>query len=214
MHSQNRESPVRHVHPFITTAKPIIEIYPEYSAGTWAMDKMYDIKDKKLVDTFEQREENIQGYFEQFTEEKSLVFFYLNYDNPINPENKKYVLVGISTLQKFGPYQGFQGINGWQMEKYGNRAWTRYVQHKYADGLGVRIPYQEYFEAGKKPEQFKDIIVEISGELERQFKYVSRPLKDDDACELIQKTIESIKQVKKDGIVPGDWDNRLTVAQR
>lgn len=209
-----REMPHVHIHPFFKNAEEKFELLPECSAGTWAMDQMYDPKTRKLVADFDEREENITEYFSQFDEGKSLVFFYLNYDNPINSDDKKYVLVGISMLKKFGPYLGFDGLDNWQMNTAGNRVWSRYVRHNYDKGEGVRIPYQEYLYAGKKPDDLKPITVEITGELARRFKYVSRPLSDDDACELIQRTIEAIRQVKTDSIVPGDWDTRLAWLNR
>lgn len=203
------ETPHIHIHPFFDNAKPRPETFPEFSAGTWAMDQMYDPRTKQLVPEFEQREQNIKSYFDRFVEGKSLVFFYVNYDNPLNSDDKKYVLVGISRLKKFGPSLTFEGLNEWQLKTSGNRVWSRYVQHEYDEGRGVRIPYQAYLKAGKTREEIAPILVEITGELARRFKYVTRPLSDDDACELIQRTIESIRRVKKDGIVKEDWDAHL-----
>lgn len=204
-----QETPHVHIHPFITNAKPRLEIIPEFSAGTWPMDQMYDTRTRKLISDFAEREEKVKDYFSQFTEGESLVFFYLNYDNPLNSEQKRYILVGISQLKKFGPYLTFDGFTEKQRAYAGDRVWSRTFRHGYDTGEGVRIPYQEYIEAGKKPSEIEPILVDIRGELERRFKYVSRQLSDDDACELISKTIESIRKVKADGIVHEDWDSRL-----
>jgi exodeoxyribonuclease V alpha subunit len=204
-----RETPHVHVHPFIKNAKPRIEVLPEYSVGTWPMDQMYDPKTRKLVPEYEQREENVKNYFDQFTEGHSLVFFYLNYDNPLNSERKRYVLVGISLMKKFGPFLNFEGFTDNQKQFAGDRVWSRTIRHGYDTGQGVRIPYQEYLAAGKKPNELEPILVEITGELERRFKYVSRPLSDDDACELISKTITAIRRIDAK-VAPGDWDARIS----
>ncbi|OLC61603.1 hypothetical protein AUH73_06950 [archaeon 13_1_40CM_4_53_4] len=198
------EVPVRHVHPFISTAKKKLEEFPAYSVGTWSYDQMYDMDTRKLQE-FEDREANIKEFFDSFEPGKSLVFLYLNFDNPLNSENKKYVLVGIARLVKLGPYNEFEGLNEWQTERYGNRIWSRYVVHDYPRE-GVRIPYQEYVRLGRPVEP---ILVEVEGELDRRFKYVARQLADDDACELIERTIASIDRVDKDGFVPGDWKRSL-----
>ncbi len=198
------ETPVRHVHPFIGNAQSRIEEFPAYSVGTWSYDQMYNKHTRKLED-FEEREENIESFFESFEPGRSLVFLYLNFDNPLNPENKKYVLVGISRLIKLGPYLKFDGLKEWQVEKYGDRIWSRHVVHGYPS-QGVRIPYQEYLRLGKPIEP---ILIEVEGEIDRRFKYVARQLSDDDACELIERMIKAIRQVDTDGYVSGKWKHDL-----
>jgi hypothetical protein len=165
---------------------------------------MYDKHTRKLED-FEEREENIESFFDSFEPGRSLVFLYLNFDNPLNPENKKYVLVGISRLIKLGPYLKFDGLKQWQVEKYGDRIWSRHVVHGYPS-QGVRIPYQEYLRLGKPVEP---ILIEVEGEIDRRFKYVARQLSDDDACELIERMTRAIRQVDSDGFVPGKWKRDL-----
>src|SRR2546426_3491781 len=166
---------------------------------------MYDMDTRKLK-SLEERERGAKEFFDRFEPGKSLVFLYLNFDNPINSENKKYVLVGISRLVRFGPYNRFEGLNNYETSRYGDRLWSRYVVHGYPSE-GVRIPYQEYLRLGK---DVQPILLEVEGELDRRFKYVARDLSDDDACELIERMIAVIRRVEQDGFVKGDWQRDLS----
>ncbi len=197
-------TPHVNIHPFFDQAKPRYETYPEFSSGTWPMDRMYDRHSGKLVQPFQQREKNVKAYFDQFEVGKSLIFYYLNYDNPLTSEAKRYVLVGVSRLDKFGPYRTFDGLSKWQAENAGDRVWSRIVENRYSEGEGVRLPYQEYLRAGKNGNALSPIVVEITGEMERRFKYVTRELSDDDACELIQKLIDAVSRIDEK-IAPGNW---------
>jgi len=205
-----RENKHVHVHPLkeqyhiLPGVKPREEKVPAYSTGTWSYDKMYDKHEGGLF-PLNQREKNIREYFEQFEPKKSLVFFYLNFDNPVNPENKKYVLVGISRLKEILPEQFFKGLTPEEREKFGELVWSRLIVHDHPNE-GVVIPYQEYIKNGH---DCKPILFEISGDFARQFKYVSREVSDDIATELVERMIVIVKRLKQDNLVKEDWDNKL-----
>jgi len=200
----NKPNKCIHTHPFLRNAKPKQELVAPYSAGTWSFDKMYD-KSGGGIYPLRQREAQIKEYFDEFVPGKSLVFFYLNYDNPVNSENKRYVLVGISRLKDFGNYLSFEGLTERQLKMYGNLVWSRFVTHTYPEE-GVRIPYQEYLNKGK---EVGSILCEISGDFTRQFKYVSRELSDDVATELVEHMIVIVKRLKQDNVFKEDWDKKL-----
>ena len=193
------------VHPFLDFVDPVAEMIPPFSAGTWSYDKMYDKTSSGTLFPLETREKQIREYFDKFEPGKSLVFFYLNYDNPLNSEDKKYVLVGISRLKDIQDYKHFSGMNKVQLERYGSLVWSRFIVHNFPEE-GVKIPYQEYLDQGK---DISHILFEISGDFTRQFKYVSRELSDDIATELIERMIRIVKHLKKDNIVKEDWDAKL-----
>lgn len=199
-----RETPHRHVHPFISTAQPQFELFPPYSAGTWSFDQMYE--EGRLITDAQERKRNIDEYFRLFEPGRSLVFTYLNYDNPLTSENKRYVLVGVSRLFKLGDYHHFKGLNKFQINRYSDLVWSKNVIHSFPDE-GVRIPYQEYL---KQDKPVDNILFELTGEIVRRFKYVSRPLTDDDACELIERLTNVIRRVKLDNFVSGDWDSKIS----
>lgn len=170
------------------------ENIPANALGTWAYDRMY-YKSPPEFDP-EVREKLITQYFAQFEKGKSLVFFYLNYDNPLNPERKKYVLVGVSRLSDLSDFVRWPDMDQEARNKYGNMVWSKIVSHNYPDE-GVTIPYQDYLDKGQSTDK---IIVELDGDISRRFKYVSREISDDDACTLIEHLIAAIKQVEEDGI--------------
>jgi len=194
-----------HIHPFLNNASPKSEPVQPYSAGTWSYDKMYD-RSAGGIYPLRQREAQIKEYFDKFEPGKSLVFFYLNFDNPLNSENKRYILVGISRLRDLGNYLSFEGLTEQQLKRYGSLVWSRFVSHGYPEE-GVRIPYQEYLKQGKDVQQ---ILYEISGDFTRQFKYVSRDLSDDVATELVERMITVVKRLKLDNVVKEDWDKKLS----
>jgi len=185
--------------------EPVEEPIPPFTAGTWAYDQMYEpgTSERYAADV---QDRQIAEYFDQFECGRSLVFFYLNYDNPLNPENRKYVVVGISRLIEIGDQLRWKGMDEEREALLGNMIWNRMISHKYPDE-GVRIPYEEYL---KKNKPFDHILFEVEGDLARRFKYVSRGFTDDDAAILIERMIEIVQRLKKDNIVEGvDWDRKL-----
>lgn len=115
------------------------------------------------------------------------------------------MLVAISRLKDIRDYRHFTGLNKFQLERYGDLVWSRFVVHNFPEE-GVRIPYQEYLDKGK---DISNILFEISGDFTRQFKYVSRELSDDIATELVERMITIVKRLKRDNIVKEDWDAKL-----
>jgi ATP-dependent exoDNAse (exonuclease V) alpha subunit len=204
--------PATHMHrprKFLGEQIPEIEEpIPPYSFCTWPYDMVYEPgagrreaqKAEKLVDE----------YFNQFeTDQKrrrSLVFIYLNYDNPLNAEEKKYVLVGISRLKSIGEQLKWERMSKFNKDRYGDLVWSRVVTHEYPDE-GVRIPYQEYLNKGLS---YDHILFEIEEDLARRFKYVSRALTDDDATILVKRMIDIVEHLKSDNIVKENWDEKLS----
>jgi exodeoxyribonuclease V alpha subunit len=204
--------PVLHVHrprEFLGTQIPDIEeTIPPYSFCTWRYDVVYEPgagrreakKAERLVDE----------YFDQFETDPrrrcSLVFLYLNYDNPLNAEEKKYVLVGILRAKHIGEQLRWEKMSKWKKDRYGDLVWSRVITHEYPDE-GVRIPYQEYLNNGMP---YDHILFEIDEDLVRRFKYVSRPLTDDDATIIIKRMIDIVESLKSDNVVKENWDKKLS----
>ena len=79
---------------------------PPYTACTWCYEAMYG---DDVATTWNQnsrydndvRFKNAKKYFDQFEENKSLVFYYTGYSNPFSDgEEQNYVIVGISRIKK------------------------------------------------------------------------------------------------------------------
>lgn len=153
---------------------------------------------------------------------RSLVFFYLNYDNPVSADEFKYALVGCARLGKTeltgefpfpeGKLEELQRGNGAQ--NLAARNWAIKVSYDFTDA-GVRLPYHEYLrhvedhpEDEKKLEEMRVLIEEAA--LLPGFKYVSEQLNDDQCLYLLYKLRRAFKRVEEHGIVdPKDAVDRL-----
>jgi|GEM_PF-2889327 len=77
------------------------------TACIWPYEQMYR-DEVKLQGTgqqydYEMRLQYAKDYFGQFEKDKSLIFYYSNYSNPLNQaDEKRYVLVGVSRVKKVG----------------------------------------------------------------------------------------------------------------
>jgi len=204
--------PAIHVHrPRAFLGRQIPEIeepIPPYSFCTWPYDMVYEPRagrrEAKLA------EKLVDEYFKQFETDpkrrRSLLFLYLNYDNPLNTEEKKYILVGISRLKNIREQLKWEKMSKLKRDRYGDLVWSRVITHEYPDE-GVRIPYQEYLNRGLP---YDHILFEIEEDLARRFKYVSRALTDDDATILVKRMIDIVERLKTDNIVKKNWDEKLS----
>ena len=207
----DRETRHIHIPPVFMRGKAKIreETLQPHSSGTWPFERMWDEKGKWFPPHV--RKENARMHFDSLTKDKSLIFYYCNYDNPLTIDRQRYLLVGISRLKEKYDFVFWPEIPEGLAKKYGDFIWSRILENGYPEE-GVRIPYQEYLARGKKIEELEDIVVEMEEDLSRRFKYVSRILTNDDATILIEKTIRALKKVKKDGILSGlhyDWDRQI-----
>lgn len=203
-------NPAHHVHrhPFIEPYlfAPVPEDIPPYTIGTWPYDLMYD--DKGQVRPWREREANAARFFEALEPKKSLVFLYVTQHNPISRERPEqagdYVLVGISRVLSISDQLRYDPKGRTDLRDF-ELVWSRLITYNYPEE-GVRIPYQEYLRQGKDVE---GIAVVIPPDLRPTFKFVGRHVTDDQACILVERAIDAIRQVQADGFVRGDWAYRL-----
>jgi hypothetical protein len=188
---------------FLKAGGPYPEQFAPTCFGTWAYDNMYDplagrreaeVAETKVIETFEQLDKN-----------QSLIFFYLNYSNPISPEENKYVLAGVSRYLDKGELMRWSGMPLDRQEKYGDLVWSRKIRHSYPEECFI-IPYQAYIQKGK---DLSNITLTIEGEMARRFKYVSRPLTDGDAAELVSEMLRIARQLQKDKVTKEDWKTKI-----
>ena len=71
---------------------------------------------------------------------------------------------------------------------------------------GVRIPYQEYIQKGLDS---TTIACRVPGNAMVPFSWVAEHVSDDVAVAVLERIIQSVEQVQRDGEVPGDWSRRL-----
>ena len=200
------------------------EDMPPCSMGTWRFDDMYPTRLKKFkgVNIYtefyvKQREQLSRQYFEQFDEGKSLVFTYLNTDNPLNNERETYVLVGVCRLKEKGIPQRWTFQKEKSSKTWGNLVWSRRISQSYSAGEGIRIPYQEILEYQENHPEVGDLIspvlfeIDNGKEIVRKFKYVSRDLSDIEAATILEPLFSIVRKLKeyqeKYGICKNiDWE--------
>lgn len=178
---------------------------PPASACTWCYEEMYkeDVKKNGRYDP-EKRKKAMEDYFAQFAKDESLIFYYTNYDSPFfSDEEKKYVVVGVARLKEIMPPIKWDNQSKEACQAFGDLVWARVLQSHYPDE-GLRIPYERYLD----DEEVLSKLILIP-ENPRDFKYVTRPLDDDAALELIERFIEIVNYLIEIGDRSEDWNVRL-----
>lgn len=218
---------VVHNHPFLKfkQTKTIPQSLPAYSVYTWpfrlAMTKAKATK-KKHGQYFGDLDQRIDRYVARLTPDQSLVFFYLNYDNPVSADDYKYALVGcslLSDIQWQGEFQFTQKELDTQRanedaQNFPTKNWALQVTHGFKDH-GVMLPYHEYLAHIEQhpgdEDKLNDIRVLIDEpSLITGFKYVSEQMPDDQALLVLYKMRDAFKKVEEHGIVdPGDALDRI-----
>ncbi len=162
------------------------------SSGTWVKE---DDRQRALLNRF-------WGKLERGN---SLVFFYCNRGNAVDEEANR-LIVGVSRIVEvaeptfFGPSPKTPGRFP---------VWSRRVTHSWPNG-GVRIPYQEYIQAGLDVET---ITCRPPRDLLLPFSYVAEHLSDGQAVSALLAIISVIERIQSDqaiGLaVSGDWGGAL-----
>lgn len=194
---------------------PIPEKIPCYCSGTWPYDKVFRRAEDTPYDTPEEFLErfnpdeaviNITEMFSQFKRGKSLAFYYLNYDNPLNSERRKYVLVGAAEIDDISRQLCWEQIDPEKDRIYGRMVWNRFVSNGYGEERGARIPYELYLKDGLDP---SDVLIEIPDEMAQHFKYVCRAFTDDEAAMLLRELLASLERGRDTAAVTWDWERQI-----
>ena len=106
---------------------PIKLTLPPYTACTWCYEEMYGPKVKNNDGHFdyEKRFNFAKKYFEQFEENKSLVFYCSGFSNPFSEEDANcYVVIGISRIKKIDDFYFYENTTEEIKKRYaGGFAW-------------------------------------------------------------------------------------------
>jgi hypothetical protein len=179
---------------------------PPATVCVWPYEAMYDenAKTDGYVDN-KKRLANAKAYFSEIENDKSLVFHYANYSNPLSTDDeKRYVVIGVSRIKKLDDIKFYDGTDAETKEKYGGAyIWQRNVETHYPD-QGLRIPYHRYLD---KPEILENIA--LIPENNRCFKYGSRHISDDDALSLIERMVEIASYLRDINDDSENWTIRI-----
>jgi ATP-dependent exoDNAse (exonuclease V) alpha subunit len=186
-----------------------------FTVGTWAYDQVFrrEEADDEVPEEFAERfspeeaQRNISDFFADLAAPSSLVFFYLNYDNPLNSERRRYVLVGAAEVDAVSPQLEWLGMEQGRADRYGPLVWNRFITHGFGDGRGCRIPYERYLNANA---DFQSVLVEIPADMSRHFKYVCRAFSDDEATILLQYLADALEKGRTEGLVQWEWSKQLS----
>lgn len=213
----NSKTSIVHRHPFsqFQTSKKISETLPPNSVYTWPfrLAMVHSNKSfKRQGKYFSDLEERINRYCGRLQINRSLVFFYLNYDNPVSAEEYRYALVGCARLTDIAIGNHFEFSDDELamlrrqkgMQNFPTLNWALRLTHG-GEGHVVRLPYQEYLAHiannpgdEEKLEQVRVLIEEPA--LVPGFKYVSEQLSDDHALALLYKLKRAFVSVDEHGI--------------
>ena len=116
---------------------------PAATVCVWPYEAMYAenvLTEQGFLDS-DQRSANAERFFEQVEHDRSLIFYYANYSNPLSDtESPRYVIIGASRVKSVGERLVYQDANEWVRERYaGGAIWARNVSTHYPDE-GLRLP--------------------------------------------------------------------------
>ena len=151
---------------------------------------------------------------------RSLVFFYLNYDNPVSADDYKYALVGCARLADISgagtfPFDADEiaklRASSKHMKNFPAINWALKLTHQ-GEQHAVVLPYHAYIkhlaiqpEDGAKLEEIRVLVDEPA--LLPRFKYVSEQVHDDHALALLYKLRRALECAQVHGIA--DVDGQL-----
>ena len=211
---------IKHDHPFEgIDVEAIKEDMAPYSVFTWPFRISFNHGDiRKTEGTYppiKVLEKNVEEFFHKVKEKETIIFFYLNFDNPISADESKYVLLGCSLLMKVGERRHYEFeptvLESWRRRKYPRYKnfptinWAVQLQHD-IESYGVLLPYHEYLERIKEhpeeEEKLKQMRVLIEEDaLIPQFKYVTSHIDEDQCLYLLYKLRKSLKIIEGHGFL-------------
>lgn len=206
--------PVKHHHPFNSVRHTIDDTVLPYSVFTWPfkLSFVHSEEAKKIHGNYwPDLEQRIADFTGKFKKDKSIVFFYANYDNPVSADEMKYLLLGCSVVENIRMADNFpftqreldkmgKGKSGSNMKNFPTMNWALQVTHQ--PHKAVLLPYKEYIShVDNYPEEFEklnDIKVVIEEpSLVRSFKYVSMDIDDDKCLYLLYKLRKAIYKIRE-----------------
>jgi ATP-dependent exoDNAse (exonuclease V) alpha subunit len=218
---------VVHAHPFrnYRDTHRLQETLPSFSTFTWPfrLSLTHGPDAKKRHGQYPaDLDERVDRYVAAVSPGQSLVFFYLNYDNPVSADDYRYAVVGcarLAELQRTGEYE-FEPADLAEirsrdnMRNFPTRNWAIRVSYDF-DQTGVRLPYHEYLrhvaqnpDDETKLDQIKVLVEERT--LQAGFKYVSEQMSDDCCLYLLYKLHAAFRHAAEHGIASiGDQLDRV-----
>lgn len=216
------EHDIKNVHPYCDfkeeweKVSPIEESLKPWSIYTWDFGLSYlDVPQSRKYPTPSDLRDRVRKYIEEIEPNKSLVFLYANYSNPITREEKKYLLLGVGLVRDEIEFPEKYEIPSKLLEEerkdkpnFPEIAWQ--LQVPLDPQSTFILPYQRYLDEiekreGTEKEELKEALDQIAMKvedptIEPHFKYVSKHVNHDKAIYLLYKIKNSIDKLKDHGI--------------
>lgn len=218
---------ILHRHPFsrYRDKKQIKDELPPYAIYTWPFRlSMTHASFKRNGSYFPDLTPRIERYVGRLRPSRSLIFYYLNYDNPVSADDYKYALVGcarladVSNSGEFSFDDGeFDEIrSGRGMKNFPRMNWALKLSHK-GPYEAIVLPYHAYLKHIAEHPEDEDKLAEIRVLIDETalipgFKYVSEQIHNDHALVLLYKLKRALDRIQEHGIV--DVDRELGLVDR
>ncbi|MBE8233593.1 MAG: exonuclease, partial [Endozoicomonadaceae bacterium] len=146
-------------------------------------------------------------FFQQIEIDKSLIFYYANYANPLvdlsEDEHPKYLLVGVSKIKEIGENKYYDNPTDNTRERYADaRIWARDITSHFPKE-GFCIPYHRYLD---NPETLKKIAVHPDNPI--LCKYITKHINDDDAIGLLEQLLHCVIHLQEIEGTQENWKER------
>ena len=202
-----------HDHPWLP--KRIDGSLTGYSVFTWPFNISYtDYDEKKKWGRYPPQkviEKRLDKLEDELTSGDSLVFFYLNYSNPISSDWGQYVLVGCAPLidiSKTGEFdlsdKELQNNRRGEKKNFSALNWAIRVTYDFEES-GIMLPYKDYLKhIDKHPSDeymLDEMQVLIEDDMRANFKYVAMGMNDDVCIYLLTKLKKSLYKVSTHDIL-------------
>jgi len=209
---------IRHEHPFENVeVEDIPETLNKYSVFTWPFRLSFNRGSYKRAQGKYPKdlEKRIDNFLIKFRENQSIIFFYLNFDNPVSAEEGKYVLIGCAPLKEIGNKTHFKFSDqdlkrirsGKGMQNFPKVNWAIQLSHNSQES-GILLPYKGYLDLiDLNPEnqdfyqnhlnEMRILIEEPS--LTPFFKYVAMDIDDDICIYLLYRLRKSLYIIEEHG---------------
>jgi exodeoxyribonuclease V alpha subunit len=215
---------ITHVHPFTRFKGKIIkETLHHYSIFTWPFRLSFNHSQEKIRREGyypPDLEKRIRNFVAKFKPGESLVFYYLNYDNPISADEYKYALVGCAPVKSIGESKNY-AFSRAELSRLQRKHLTKNfkpinwaIQVTCNVAKGILLPYHEYLnhieshpEDEEKLREMRVLIEEP--ELIPRFKYVAEELNEDHCIYLLYKLQKALSIIKEHGIVNVNREEKL-----
>lgn len=229
INAQGKEPlPIKDPHPFGETRSwgprftkevaPLKDQLHSFSIFTWCFKLSFERKDaSQIYPPPEELDERVAEYINELKNNKSIVFFYANYSNPITGDYYEYLLLGAGLLRDVKnpkeydiPTHLLDDIRSQRrMQNFPTLVWQFQIM---LDPDSVLIlPYHEYLdwvnkengiEVREKWEKLEEVAVPIEeSNLIPHFKYVSMHLPHDKSIYLLYLMKGSIQKMREHRLV-------------